>query len=286
MDGIINVYKPAGITSFDVVRILRRVLKTKKIGHTGTLDPLAKGVLVICVGRTTKLASIIEAKSKSYLACMDFGYSTDTYDIEGKITNRGQNIKNKEDFIKILRKYQGEQYQIPPMYSALKVNGKKLYELARENIVIERKKRKIIISKIESKFYSCSKAVIDTTVSKGTYIRTLIDDIGHDLNSFATMTSLTRIFVGDYHIKNSFHLEDIKTMVENEDLSFLISVESSFSENNSYQLSKDKDITLFKNGNTVLSNNLKDGIYRIYNEELFLGLAQVVDNRLKGYKYF
>jgi len=286
MDGIINVNKPKGITSYDVIRKLKKILKMKKIGHTGTLDPLAQGVLVICLGKATKLASEIEAKTKRYKATMELGYSTRSYDTDGEIVNRVEEVSvQKSEIETVISEFKGEQEQIPPMFSAIKVNGKKLYELARQNIEIERKPRKINIYEIELLEFNEKKVVINTKVSKGTYIRTLVDDIGKNLGTYATMTDLIREEVGEYNIKESFSLEQMTEMSENDDFSFVTKIEEIFKENDEIILEKKKDIKLFNNGNTVV-NIKKDGKYRIYAEGTFLGIGEIKEERLKGYKYF
>ena len=225
MNGIININKEKDITSFDVIRKLRKILKTRKIGHTGTLDPLATGVLVMCVGGATKLASEIEAESKTYLANLDFGYATDTLDVTGKVLETKEKIEvTKELFEASLKRFVGDIEQVPPMYSALKVQGKKLYELAREGKEIERLARPVHISYIELIEFNEKSAVIKCKVSKGTYIRTLIDDIGRDLDCLATMTNLERLAVGEYNIENSYEVEEIEKMVENNNLEFILSL--------------------------------------------------------------
>jgi len=284
LNGIININKPQGITSFDVIRRLRRILKIKKIGHTGTLDPLATGVLVVCVGRATKLASDIEATEKTYIADFDFGYKTDTYDSEGKILEKSDIQVKRDSLISELENFRGVQKQIPPMYSALKVNGKKLYELAREGIEIERKSREINISKLELLDYESNSGRLLCSVSKGTYIRSLIFDIGENLKAFATMTGLKRTKVGNYSIENSFTLEEIEEMAEKEDFSFINSIENSF-QFPKVNLEGDKNLVLFKNGNTVIFK-AKDGHYRIYSNDEFLGLGEIKNERLKGYKVY
>lgn len=286
MEGIININKPSGISSFDVIRQLRRILKTSKIGHTGTLDPLATGVLVICVGKATKLASIIEAKSKSYEADFDFAYETDTYDTEGKVVYKDENPDIKIDRLKeVLEEFKGKQKQIPPMYSAIKVNGKKLYELARENIEIEREARDIEISYLELLELKDLKCRIDTKVSKGTYIRSLVKDIGNKMDSYATMTGLIRTAVGEYKLEDSFTIDEIETLVEKEDESFIKSVETIFYDSNKVEILDDREEKLFSNGNTVIKEG-KDGYCRVYYKDEFRGLGKIVNNRLKGYKYF
>ena len=190
MEGIIVVNKPKGITSFDVIRKLKKILKTKKIGHTGTLDPLATGVMLMCVGKATKLASELEAKDKVYIADFDIGYATDTYDIEGKKIAENIIDVSKEDLEQSIKKFIGNIKQVPPMYSAIKIDGNKLYHLARKGIEVERPERDVTIKYINLLDFKDNKAKIKTKVSKGCYIRSLIYDIGQDLGTYATMTTL------------------------------------------------------------------------------------------------
>ena len=213
MEGIINVNKPSGITSFDVVRKLRRILHERKIGHTGTLDPLAEGVLVVCIGKATKLVQDIEGYEKTYIAGFELGYRTDTYDTEGQIIEKREiNNVTLGELENVLKKFIGEIEQIPPMYSALKVDGKKLYELARQGIEVERKARLIEIKFIDIVEFDGVKGKIRCGVSKGTYIRSLIDDMGKALGTLATMTSLVREKVGSSNIEDSYTLEDIEAI--------------------------------------------------------------------------
>lgn len=287
MDGIIIINKPKGITSFDVVRRLRKILKIKKIGHTGTLDPLATGLMLICVGKATKLASDLEAETKVYEADLEFGYATDTYDIEGKILEKNSKRIAREEVEKIVPKFLGDIKQVPPMYSALKINGQKLYDLARQGITVERKERDVNIEYIKLLEYEDNKAKFLTKVSKGTYIRSLIYDMGRELYTYATMTALKRCQVGKYNLDIAYTLEEIENLVQKNNFSFLKSVEDIFNFKK-YNLDNDKQETLFKNGNTVkiLNKELLDGKYRIYFKNNFLGLADVKDNRVKAYKYF
>ena len=287
MEGIIVVNKPKGITSFDVIRKLKKILKTKKIGHTGTLDPLATGVMLMCVGKATKLAADLEAKDKVYIADFDIGYATDTYDIEGK--KIAENIINisKENLEQSIKKFIGNIKQVPPMYSAIKIDGNKLYHLARKGIEVERPERDVTIEYINLLDFKDNKAKIETKVSKGCYIRSLIYDIGQDLGTYATMTALQRKQVGDYSLEDSYSLEQIEEMVLNNDFKFLKTIEEIFSYDK-YSLQTEKELTLYKNGNTVkIKENLENKKYRIYFQDEFIGLANVENNNLlKGYKYY
>lgn len=251
MEGIINVNKPSGITSFDVVRKLRRILHERKIGHTGTLDPLAQGVLVVCIGKATKLVQDIEGYEKTYTAGFELGYRTDTYDTEGQIIEKREvNNISLGKLENALKNFIGEIEQIPPMYSALKVDGKKLYELARQGIEVERKARLIEIKFIDIIEFDGLKGKIRCGVSKGTYIRSLIDDMGKALGTLATMTSLVREKVGTSNIKDSYTLEEIETMYSEEKTDFLYSVEDFF-KYPKITLEGEKNMILFLNGNTV-----------------------------------
>ena len=287
MEGIIVVNKPKGITSFDVIRKLKKILKTKKIGHTGTLDPLATGVMLVCVGKATKLASDLEAKDKIYIADFDIGYATDTYDVEGKKIAENIIEVSKENLEQSIKKFIGNIKQVPPMYSAIKIDGNKLYHLARKGIEVERPKRDVTIEYINLLDFKNNKAKIETEVSKGCYIRSLIYDIGQNLGTYATMTALQRKQVGEYSLENSYNLEQIEEMTLNNNFKFLKTVEEIFSYDK-YNLQTEKEFILYKNGNTVkIKENLESKRYRIYFQDKFIGLANIENNNLlKGYKYY
>ena len=212
MQGFLNVYKPKGMTSHDVVAILRRITKIKQIGHTGTLDPFAEGVLPICIGKATRLIEYL-ADDKAYIATLQFGITTDTYDIEGQIVSHSVKKISKDDVASILKKYEGEIEQVPPIYSALKVNGKKLYEYAREGKDVEIKSRKVLIEKIELLSFDDEQqqAEIYVKCSKGTYIRSLGFDIGNDLRCGAYLSKLIRVQAGDFKLEDSIKLDDLSS---------------------------------------------------------------------------
>lgn len=286
LSGFININKDRGYSSFYIIRQLRKILKMKKIGHTGTLDPIAEGVMVTCLGKATKLASEIESTKKVYTAKMEFGYATPSYDSETEANKINENYEINEDMLKnVISEFVGKLEQIPPMYSAIKKDGKKLYELARKNIEIERKKRLVEIDYINIIEFDSKEAIIETKVSKGTYIRSLINDIGERLGSYATMVGLTREKVGEFSLKDSYKLDDIANMVDNNNYSFMITPEMLFLENDSYNLKSEREKHLFINGNTVIAENNND-VYKIYFENSFYGLGKIEDERLKGYKYF
>lgn len=225
ISGIINVYKEAGYTSFDVVALLRGITRQKKIGHTGTLDPDATGVLPVCFGAATKLCDYLTDKVKEYEATFRLGIETDTQDISGEVISQKNvtmvDITNEEAYVskemleECIMSFVGKIEQIPPMYSAIKVDGKKLYELAREGKEVERKPRSIEIFNIEIKSIdeeNCE-AVIRVECSKGTYIRTLCHDIGRKLGCGATMTKLIRTRSGDFKIEDALTVEQIEDML-------------------------------------------------------------------------
>lgn len=217
--GFLNVYKPKGMTSFDVVAILRRVTKIRQIGHTGTLDPFAVGVLPICIGKSTRLIEYLN-DDKEYLATVQFGSDTDTYDLEGQVIRTYDKKITKEEVENILKSFEGEIEQIPPIYSAIKVNGKKLYEYARNGQEVEIKPRKVFISKIELKDFDTNlqQAKILVDCSKGTYIRSIAFDLGRKMNCGGHLVALERTKAGMFLKKDSTKLEDIKTLEDVENL--------------------------------------------------------------------
>lgn len=209
--GFLNIYKPKGMTSFDVVARLRRVTKIKQIGHTGTLDPFAVGVLPICIGKATRLIEYLD-DDKEYLATVQFGKDTDTYDLDGTVTKTYDKKITQEDLISILDDFRGEIEQLPPIYSAIKVNGKKLYEYARNGEEVEIKPRKVFISKLELERFDYEKqeAKILVGCSKGTYIRSIAYDIGQKLDSGGYLTALERTKAGMFNKEQAKPLDDFK----------------------------------------------------------------------------
>lgn len=211
MNGILLVNKPIEWTSRDVVNKLTKIYKTKKIGHTGTLDPIATGVLVVCIGNTTKLCELLTSEYKEYIATIKLGIKTDTLDTTGNIVEKKDYNVDEKKIIEVLNSFQGESIQTTPIYSAVKVNGKKLYEYAREGKEVELPKRNINITNIELISYKNDEIVFKTTVSKGTYIRALIDDICTKLNTVGAMSSLIRTKQGIFTIEDSYTLEEIES---------------------------------------------------------------------------
>lgn len=223
-NGIINIYKEAGFTSHDVVAKLRGILKQKKIGHTGTLDPEAVGVLPVCLGKGTKVCDLLTDKDKVYEAVMRLGVVTDTQDMTGRILKESPVHVTQEELEEVLSRFLGEYDQIPPMYSALKVQGKKLYELAREGQVIERNPRRVQILGLELLKMEEDGIHVHMRVhcSKGTYIRTLCHDIGERLGCGAAMEKLTRTQVGVFKIEDAMTLAQVEACVQNQQIDSLI----------------------------------------------------------------
>ena len=210
MDGIILVDKPKGITSRDVVNEIIKKFHTKRVGHTGTLDPIATGLMVVCINKGCKLVPLLTNHDKTYLATIKLGIKTDTYDITGKILEESNDYKlDKDTLINCLNSFKGSYEQVVPIYSSIKVNGKKLYEYARSNIPVELPKHLVNIYDIELIDFNNDTFSFRVSVSKGTYIRSLINDIGNKLSIPMTMMELNREIVGDYNIKDAKNLEDI-----------------------------------------------------------------------------
>lgn len=281
MDGIIIINKEQGYTSNDVVQIIKKTFN-EKVGHTGTLDPMATGVLPILIGKGTLLSKYLINHDKIYVATLKLGIKTDTGDITGDVTQEkevDEKYLDDENVREVLEKIKGEQEQVPPMYSAIKVNGKKLYEYARKGLSIDISPRKINIYSTEVLNIDKEKKEIQFRVScsKGTYIRTLCEDIAEKLGTIGTMSSLNREKVGDFEIEQAIKLEEIK---EQFDESKLISIEKFFKNKNQILLSP-RSFVAFLNGVKLLTDNV-DGIYRIYNSNKeFVGIGIVKKGILK-----
>lgn len=227
--GIINIYKEAGYTSHDVVARLRRILGQKKIGHTGTLDPDAVGVLPVCLGVGTRICDMLTEESKEYVAELRFGVTTDTQDMSGTVLSRQAVAITEEQAAEIADSFLGDYEQVPPMYSALKVNGRKLYELAREGLEVERKARCVRIEELEILHMELPVIRMRVVCSKGTYIRTLCDDIGKKAGCGAVMASLKRTRVGRFCADDALTLSDVEDMVNADRLEeFIVRVEEMF----------------------------------------------------------
>ncbi len=231
VNGIINIYKEKGYTSHDVVAKMRGILKMKKIGHTGTLDPDAVGVLPVCMGKGTKLVDMITDTDKTYEAVLKLGITTDTQDMTGTVLKEAPVTAGYDQIEAVVKSYIGEYMQLPPMYSAIKVDGKRLYELARQGKEIERERRRVVIRDIRILGYSGEEHEVTMSVdcSKGTYIRTLLHDIGETLGCGGTMKSLVRTVVGQFKLENALRLSEIEALVREEVLApYIIPVDEMF----------------------------------------------------------
>lgn len=282
-NGILNIDKPQCITSHDVVDAIRKIFPDQKVGHTGTLDPLATGVLPICIGEATKLSEKLTSETKSYSVKMLLGVETDTYDITGRIVFAS--VFNKDEiYIKErIKRFIGKQQQMPPKYSAIKVEGKKLYQYARENQEVEIKPREIEIFSIDNiRIDLESKEVaFDVVCSKGTYIRSLVNDIGKKIGCGATMTELRRTKTGSFAIEDSIPLYDFLKLDYIEMLDRIITIEDYYIENKKITLSDD-ELGKFLNG-VKLEVQSSDQIVRVYNKGKYIGLGTVEDKNLKRF---
>ena len=287
-DGIINVNKPAGWTSQDVCSKLRHVLKIKKIGHTGTLDPMATGVLPVCIGKATRIIEYYDKDTKSYHASMKLGITTDTLDITGKVLETaGCSKVSEKDVREAFKAYTGHVMQIPPKYSALKIDGRRAYDLAREGRDFEIRPREIIIyeNSVTKIDLASGEIEFDVTCSKGTYIRTICDDIGRELGCGAVMTALTRTASGYFRIEDSYTIEEI--MEEADPLNNMLIPADITLEKLGKIVLNDNRITAFMNGNSSWSNGFRitetssfDKMYRVYGNNSFLGVAEIENGSL------
>lgn len=296
--GIINIYKEKGFTSHDVVAKLRGILKQKKIGHTGTLDPEAVGVLPVCLGKATKLCDMLTEKEKTYKAVMVLGKATDTQDITGNIISETDINEKRQDITDELIKdtilsFVGEYDQIPPMYSAIKVNGRKLYELAREGIEIERKPRHVVIKDINIISIEYPYVTMEVSCSKGTYIRTLCHDIGIRLKTYGCMTELERTSSGIFKKDESVTLSEVEGLLSEGSLEkHLMAVDEMFKDYDSIVID-DKLNKLLYNGNSIPVRQIENisiksnRVYRVYDfNNQFIGIYKETSGVLKPEKLF
>ena len=261
INGVLNIHKEKGFTSHDVVAKLRGIVGQKKIGHTGTLDPDATGVLPVCLGKATKLCDMLTDKSKTYETVMLLGKTTDTQDISGEVLKEeAYEHLTEEEVEKAILSFEGDYAQIPPMYSALKVNGKKLYELAREGIEVERKARPITIHSIQIKEIDLPRVRMEVYCSKGTYIRTLCNDIGEKLGCGACMEELLRTKVSCFTLADSLTLAEVQKMKEEGKLEEILTpIDSLFASYPAVTLKEEFQPLVF-NGNTFLPKHLKERV--------------------------
>lgn len=267
--GVINVYKEKGFTSHDVVAKMRGIVGQKKIGHTGTLDPDAVGVLPVCLGKATKLCDMLTDKDKTYETVLLLGKTTDTQDISGQVLSECDIADmDAAQVQRAILSFIGDYMQVPPMYSALKVNGKKLYELAREGIEVERKARPVQIHDIRIISMDLPRVHMEVSCSKGTYIRTLCHDIGEKLGCGACMEELTRTKVSCFYIEDSITLSQLEEMQEQGIVGqVLIPIEEMFFEYPAVTL-KEEFVSFIYNGNTFLPKHIKDKITLINSQKV------------------
>lgn len=283
MNGIVIVDKPQGWTSQDVTARLRRVFSTRRIGHGGTLDPMATGVLPVFVGRATRAVEFFEHAEKTYEATLRLGMKTDTQDITGTVLEERPVTVTEQDILNVLPAFRGEILQIPPMYSALKVNGQKLYDLARKGKEVERQPRPITIHELELLHFDGQDARIRVRCSKGTYIRTLCEDMGEKLECLGTMAALRRTRAGEYTIEKAVPLQTLLDAENPEQ--YLLSMDSPFLGYPAVTLSENQEKRC-RNGNSF-TLRVPDGTYRAYGKNgEFLMLARVENGVMSTIKSF
>ncbi len=285
MIGVIPIDKPQGFTSFDVVAKLRGILKTRRLGHSGTLDPMATGVLPVFIGRATRAIDLLPDGEKRYIADFKLGISTDTGDITGDIIKKTDVKLSKDDLTEILGEFTGKISQIPPMYSAVRVNGKRLYELAREGKTVERKPREVEIFDIKIAEFDpqnqCGR--LHVSCSKGTYIRTLICDISERAGCLGTMTALRRTYSQGFDISACRGLDEVQSAADNNKLDeLIIPVERCFEDYPGIMLDT-KSERLYKNGASV--KYPENGLYRVFGSG-FLGIGKAENGVLRAVKNF
>lgn len=282
MFGFLNVYKPAGKTSHDVVAVLRRVTKVKQIGHTGTLDPLAEGVLPICIGKSTRLIEYLN-DNKAYVGTVQFGKSTTTYDIEGEGVNFSDRIPTKEEIEAALDAFRGEIEQFPPKYSAIKVNGKKLYDYARAGVEVEIKSRRVEIKELLLLNFDpqTNQAELYIACSKGTYIRSIANDLGENLGVYGHLVKLVRVQAGDFEVKESIRLDELTTK-EDVEKSLLQPLE--YLHFPKYELSETERERI-SHGMSI-SVDMNDGIAVLTYNDSIVAIAEVIEKLARAVKVF
>lgn len=286
MNGILLMDKPSDWTSNDVVIKLKGIMRQRRIGHSGTLDPMATGLLVVFAGRATRAVEFAEADSKRYIAHLRLGISTDTQDTTGKVLQSRSVHVSETELLQVLTEFEGQIDQIPPMYSALKVNGQKLYDIARKGGEVERKARKITIHSIKFLGMAGGDYVLDVSCSKGTYIRTLCHDIGERLGCGGCMSSLRRINAGVFSVDDAYSLEEVQCAADSGELEKLLRpVDSLFSDYPEYIASASQQKRI-KNGNEFRVD-AADGQYRVYSDVgEFLMLGRAENGSMKTIKSF
>lgn len=285
MNGVLNIFKPKGMSSFDAVRVVKKVAGTGKVGHTGTLDPEATGVLPICIGKATKIIDYIMDSEKVYEVTLKLGIRTTTYDLEGEVLEeRDPSHLTEEEILNAINSFKGEYSQIPPMYSALKQNGVRLYELARKGIEVERKGRLVNIYNLEDIKINNPYISMKVTCSKGTYIRSLCYDIGEKLGVFATMTQLNRAKTSVFLQEKSININELTKENIND---YILSMEEALEKYDKIIVNK-KYVKLLVNGVRVADGRftkdkvINNKLYRVYDDENnFIGLGERNDAGFK-----
>lgn len=290
LNGVINVYKEKGYTSHDVVAKMRGIFRQKKIGHTGTLDPDAVGVLPVCLGNATKLCDLLTDRSKEYRAVLRLGIATDTQDMSGTVLSEQEVSCSPEEIREVIRSFVGEYDQVPPMYSALKINGKKLVDLARRGIEVERKPRRVGIPSIVIEDISLPRITMTVRCTKGTYIRTLCDDIGRKAGCGGCMESLVRTASGQFRIEDAVTLDALRESCEaGEPERFLIPADQVLAEHPAVFSDPEGDRFL-KNGNPVAAEFIRpetEGVCRVYDSSgQFTGLYRKAGRYYRPEKMF
>ena len=278
MNGFVNIYKEKGQTSHDVVNKVRKIFSTRKVGHTGTLDPNATGVLPIAINNATKVIEYMEQDDKTYYAELTLGVVTDTEDIWGNILKENSVNVSKEEIEDAIKSFVGKQEQVPPMYSAFKINGKKLYEMAREGKIVEREAREIEIFSIEEIKIIENKVSFKVHCSKGTYIRTLCKDIGEKLGCGATMSALERVQAGGFTIDNAVKLSEL----EDDKEKYVLDLEIPLKKFSIIELNEE-DGRKYING-IKLKTDKPNGMYRVYIDGNLYGVCRVMDNVVRSEK--
>ena len=285
MNGVLNIFKPKGMSSFDAVRVVKKVAGTGKVGHTGTLDPEATGVLPICIGKATKIIDYIMDSEKVYEVTLKLGIRTTTYDLEGEVLEeRDPSHLTEEEILNAINSFKGEYSQIPPMYSALKQNGVRLYELARKGIEVERKGRLVNIYNLEDIKINNPYISMKVACSKGTYIRSLCYDIGEKLGVFATMTQLNRAKTSVFSQEKSININELTKENIND---YILSMEEALEKYDKIVVNK-KYVKLLVNGVRVADGRftkdkvINNKLYRVYDDENnFIGLGERNDAGFK-----
>ena len=284
MFGFLNIYKPKGKTSHDVVAILRRITKVKQIGHTGTLDPFAEGVLPICIGKATRLIEYLK-DDKAYIGTVQLGKSTTTYDLEGEVVEISDKTPSLEEIEDELNNFRGDIEQLPPIFSAIKVKGKKLYEYARKGEEVEIQPRSVNISELELLNYDKENRTLELYIkcSKGTYIRSIAHDLGKNLNCFGHLIKLVRVKAGDFLVENAIKLDELSS-IEEVEKHLIYPLEKL--DYQTYELNE-KELELVSHGMQIWGQNLlEEGIVILTHNSKLVAVAEANENKIKCLKVF